>query len=101
MRRAIDETDRRRNYQIRYNDKNNIIPKTIIKSIPDILEASYPVPKRSSNKSNFEKLDPKELIKKAEKIEKKMLKHAQNLEFEEAAKLRDEVQKIREYALKR
>ena len=101
MQRAIDETDRRRNYQIRYNDKNNIIPKTIIKSIPDILEASYPVPKRTSNKSNFEKLDPKELIKKAEKIEKKMLKHAQNLEFEEAAKLRDEVQKIREYALKR
>ena len=101
MQRAIDETDRRRNYQIRYNDKNNIIPKTIIKSIPDILETSYPVPKRSSNKSNFEKLDPKELIKKAEKIEKKMLKHAQNLEFEEAAKLRDEVQKIREYALKR
>ena len=40
-------------------------------------------------------------IPKAEKIEKKMLKHAQNLEFEEAAKLRDEVQKIREYALKR
>ena len=101
MQRAIDETDRRRNYQIRYNDKNNIIPKTITKSIPDILEASYLVPKRSSNKSNFEKLDPKELIKKAEKIEKKMLKHAQNLEFEEAAKLRDEVQKIREYALKR
>jgi excinuclease ABC subunit B len=101
MQRAIDETDRRRNYQIRYNDKNNITPKTIIKSIPDILESSYPVPKRTSNKSNFEKLDPKELIKKAEKIEKKMLKHAQNLEFEEAAKLRDEVQKIREYALKR
>ena len=101
MQRAIDETDRRRNYQIRYNDKNNIIPKTIIKSIPDSLEASYHVTKRTSNKSNFEKLDPKELIKKAEKIEKKMLKHAQNLEFEEAAKLRDEVQKIREYALKR
>ena len=101
MQRAIDETDRRRSYQIKYNDKNNITPKTIIKSIPDILETSYPVPKRTSNKSNLEKLDPKELIKKAEKVEKKMLKHAQNLEFEEAAKLRDEVQKIREYALKR
>ena len=101
MQRAISETDRRRSYQIRYNEKNNITPKTIIKSIPDILEASYPVPKRISDKSNLDKLNPKELIKKAEKIEKKMLQHAQNLEFEEAAKLRDEVQKIREYALKR
>ena len=100
MRRAIDETDRRRKYQIDYNTANNITPKGIIKKVTDILETAYPVPGRQSkNKSKYINLGSKDLMKKANELEKAMLQHARNLEFEEAAGLRDEVLKIRELAL--
>jgi len=99
MMRAINETERRRNYQIEFNKKNNIVPKSIKKDVPDILDSNYglPLKKRKSKYINFE---ISELLKESNKLEKKMLKHARNLEFEEAASIRDEIKNIREYMKK-
>jgi len=100
MKRAIDETNRRRKHQIDYNKANNVTPKGIVKKVTDIMEAAYPVPgRRPKNKSKYIHLGSKDLMKKANELERKMLQHARNLEFEEAAHLRDEVLKIRELAL--
>ncbi|MEC7860092.1 MAG: excinuclease ABC subunit UvrB, partial [Pseudomonadota bacterium] len=100
MKRAIDETNRRRKHQIDYNKANNVTPKGIVKKVTDIMEAAYPVPGRGpKNKSKYIHLGSKDLMKKANELERKMLQHARNLEFEEAAHLRDEVLKIRELAL--
>ena len=102
MQRAIDETDRRRARQTEYNKKNNITPKSIVKKVADIMESAYPVPGRGPNdKSKFiqSNLTPAELLKQADEIENTMLEHARNLEFEDAAKLRDEVSRLRDGAL--
>ncbi len=100
MQRAIDETDRRREKQIEHNIENNIAPRSIVKKVADIMESAYPVPGRGPNKKNNNtSLDPKELFKQADEIEKRMLKHARNLEFEDAAKLRDELESIRNTAM--
>ena len=102
MQRAIDETDRRRAHQTEYNKKNNITPKSIVKKVADIMESAYPVPGRGPNdKSKFiqSNLKPAELLKQADEIENTMLEHARNLEFEDAARLRDEISRLRDGAL--
>ena len=99
MMRAINETERRRNYQIDFNKKNNIIPKSIKKDVPDILDSNYALPLKK-RKSKYLNLEISELLKESNKLEKKMLKHARDLEFEEAANIRDEVKNIREHMKK-
>ena len=102
MQRAIDETDRRRAHQTEYNKKNNITPKSIVKKVADIMESAYPVPGRGPNdKSKFiqSNLKPAELLKQADELENTMLEHARNLEFEDAARLRDEISRLRDGAL--
>lgn len=101
MERAIGETDRRRDRQIAFNAKHGIKPQTIIKQVADIMEAAYPVPGRgkmriAENATPYESLTPAQLLQKAQKLEKKMLRHARDLEFEEAARLRDEIVEMRE-----
>ena len=101
MQRAIDETSRRRERQIEFNAKHGIKPTTIVKQVADIMEAAYPVPGRGKRRigeaeASYETMSAEELLRKAQKLEKKMLKHARDLEFEEAARLRDEIQKMRE-----
>jgi excinuclease ABC subunit B len=100
MQRAIDETNRRRERQIAHNKEHGIVPKSIVKKVADIMDAGYPVPKRArgkvaDGKSKYEVLSPEMLMKKAAKLEKQMLKAARDLEFEQAAKLRDEIQMLR------
>ncbi|HZD52953.1 MAG TPA: excinuclease ABC subunit UvrB [Woeseiaceae bacterium] len=100
MQRAIDETNRRRERQIEHNERHGITPATIIKKVTDIMEAAYPVPGRGRRRvaeepSPYESMPPEELLKKAQKLEKQMLRHARDLEFEEAARLRDEIRRIR------
>jgi excinuclease ABC subunit B len=100
MQRAIDETNRRRERQIAHNKEHGIVPRSIVKKVADIMEAGYPVPKRArgkvaDGKSKYEVLSPEMLMKKAAKLEKQMLKAARDLEFEQAAKLRDEIQMLR------
>ena len=102
MQRAIDETNRRREKQIEHNKKNNIAPKSIVKKVADIMESAYPVPGRGPNDKNINinrSKDPKMLFKQADEIEKTMLEHARNLEFEDAARLRDELEDIRNTAM--
>ena len=99
MMRAINETERRRNYQIDFNKKNNLIPKSIKKDVPDILDSNYALPLKK-RKSKYLNLDISELLKESNKLEKKMLKHARDLEFEEAANIRDEIKNIREHMKK-
>ena len=99
MMRAINETERRRNYQIDFNKKNNIIPKSIKKDVQDILDSNYALPLKK-RKSKYLNLEISELLKESNKLEKKMLKHARDLEFEEAANIRDEIKNIREHMKK-
>ena len=104
MQRAIDETNRRRERQLLYNEEHNITPATIVKQVADIMEAAYPVPGRGRRRiaedaTPYESMTPEQLLKKAQKLEKKMLRHARDLEFEEAARLRDEIRKMREIGL--
>ncbi len=100
MRNAMDETQRRRTKQIAYNEKHGIVPKTISKRIGDVMEGARSMsPKRSKGAAKKVKAvtplavpdNPKALGKLLEQMEKQMLDHAQNLEFEEAAALRDQV----------
>ena len=106
MERAIAETDRRRNKQLIFNKEHNVVPKTIEKDVTDVMEGA-----RSSSGSrgksgrrfgrdavSAERTlpdDPKALGKLLKKLEKEMLESARNLEFEEAAALRDEIEEIR------
>ena len=103
MERAISETNRRREHQVAFNLKHGIKPKTIIKQVADIMEAAYPVPGRGRKRiaedaTAYESLTPEQVLQKAQKLEKKMLKHARDLEFEEAARLRDQIHRMRETA---
>ncbi|MDH3339320.1 MAG: excinuclease ABC subunit UvrB, partial [Gammaproteobacteria bacterium] len=104
MQRALDETNRRRERQLEHNKQHGIKPATIIKQVADIMEAAYPVPGRGRRRiaeeaTRYEKMTPEQLMKRAAKLEKQMLKHARDLEFEEAARLRDEIHRIRQESL--
>jgi len=104
MERAMEETDRRREHQKAHNKKHGIKPESIIKKVADIMEVAYPDPKTErrmvgDDKVPYDVLSPEQLMKKAAKLEKQMLKAARDLEFEEAARLRDEVQRIRDFSL--
>ena len=104
MQRAIDETSRRRDKQLQYNEKHGIRPASIVKKVADIIAAAYPVPGRGPRAAaepgaQYKDLGPKEAMKRADKLEKAMLKAARDLEFEEAARLRDEVKTLREIAV--
>jgi len=104
MQRALEETDRRRDTQRAYNEEHGITPATIIKQVADIMEAAYPAPQKGPRKVAddrpvYELMTTEQLMKRAAKLEKKMLKAARDLEFEEAAKLRDEIHSIRDHGL--
>ena len=101
MQRAIEETGRRRERQVEFNAEHGIKPASIVKRVADIMEAAYPVPGRGRRRiaedaTPYESMTPAELLKKAQRLEKRMLKHARDLEFEEAARLRDQIRELRE-----
>jgi len=108
MQRAIDETNRRREKQQRYNKEHGITPKGIRKKIADIMEGAY-AGSPAASRTRFAKVaekatsyisnDPKSLQQEIEKLEQQMFQHAQDLEFEEAAKLRDEIHELRQHLL--
>jgi excinuclease ABC subunit B len=104
MQRAMDETQRRREKQLAYNEAHGIVPQTINKRIADVMEgARSSTPKRGkgAGKKGASAAplvipdNPKALGKLLAQMEKQMLDHAQNLEFEEAAQLRDQVIEIK------
>ncbi|WP_454781589.1 excinuclease ABC subunit UvrB [Legionella sp. WA2022007384] len=103
MQRALDETSRRREKQQAYNEEHGIIPKGINKSITDIMEGAY------QGKRNVAVAEPspeylqwstQELVKHINTLEKQMYVHAKNMEFEAAAKVRDEYLLLKEQLMK-
>ena len=94
MRAAMDETARRRTSQQAYNEKHGIVPKTIVKSVRDLIEISAaPTPERAGRSGV--KMTKKELEREIEKLEKKMREAARMMEYEYAAVLRDEIIRLR------
>ena len=91
IKKAIEETDRRRKLQLQYNKKNNITATSIKKGITDILESIY---ERDYTKNDIDTSIGHNLKKHLKSLKKKMKEAAENLEFEEAAKIRDEIRKL-------
>jgi excinuclease ABC subunit B len=102
MAKAIDETERRRAKQQTYNEEHGIVPQGLNKRISDILQLGQPTSRTAKSKraaeaaANYQAFTPKALDQKIRELESKMYTHAQNLEFEEAANLRDEIHQLRE-----
>lgn len=98
---TIEETSERRKIQMRYNEEHNITPQTIRKAVEDILETEKKdLVENEENelkirKSAYNLLDPKQRKKYISELEKQMLRCAQDLEFERAAVIRDEIENIR------
>ncbi|BAN47722.1 excinuclease ABC subunit UvrB [Metapseudomonas resinovorans] len=112
MQRALGETERRRIKQVAFNEAHGIVPKGVKKDVQDILEGAT-VPGSRSNKRKAmakaaeenaryeaELRSPSEITKRIRQMEEKMFQLARDLEFEAAAQLRDEIQKLRERLLK-
>lgn len=97
MKKAIDETKFRRDIQIKYNEENNIIPKTVVKDIREVIQATK-IYNEGTKKSKINIEIPedfKERVKLIEELEKKMKEHAKNLDFEKAMELRDFLKEMR------
>ncbi|MDI1229811.1 MAG: excinuclease ABC subunit UvrB [Methylobacter sp.] len=110
MQQAIDETDRRREKQHQFNIEHHIVPTTIFKSVTDILQVSIPGSGLTSANKLLSKvaefpadykasMTPKQAGKKLKQLEDAMYQHAKNLEFEQAAKIRDEIKVLQELML--
>ncbi|WP_455376685.1 excinuclease ABC subunit UvrB [Kaarinaea lacus] len=104
MSRAMEETRRRREKQVAHNKKHGITPKTIQKKVADIMDGAYSAQKGDAGRYakvaeetiEYAALTPKQLHKKLDALEADMYQHAQNLEFEEAAAIRDKIAHIRQ-----
>lgn len=96
MKNAIAETDRRRRIQQEYNEKHGIVPKSIEKSVRDLISISKAVAKEEKRfEKDPESMDRKELEKLIAKVEKQMRKAAADLDFESAAELRDQMAELK------
>ena len=98
MRVAIDETNRRRDIQMKYNREHGITPKTIIKAVRDLISISKEVDKKINDiERDPESMDPKEIRKLIDKLTKKMQKAAADFDFESAIEFRDKIADLRKY----
>jgi excinuclease ABC subunit B len=109
MERALAETDRRRAKQVAFNEEHGITPKTIQKNIADIMEGAYEDGRRRGRKAKrvaeaeapYADVRPENLGQAIAELEKQMFQHAEQLEFEEAARVRDQINELKERVLKR
>lgn len=98
MRVAIDETNRRRDIQMKYNKEHGITPKTIIKAVRDLISISKEVDKKINDiEKDPESMDSKEIRKLIDKLTKKMQKAAADFDFESAIEFRDKIADLRKY----
>ncbi len=99
MKQAIDETERRRAKQLEFNATHGITPKTIERAVQDVMEGarSTPEPESQDMKLNYEAMTPEKVAKTLKQLEKKMREYAKNLEFEEAARVRDQILALEAY----
>jgi excinuclease ABC subunit B len=97
MRRAIEETDRRRAKQLSFNEAHQITPRGVTKRIKDIIDGVYNADearaelKAAEEVARYEAMTEREIGREVKRLEKQMLDHARNLEFEQAAKVRDQL----------
>ena len=104
MKKAMGETERRRNKQIAFNLKHGIQPKGVQKRIKDIIDGVYDVQEKrvelqiAQRKAQYEMMSERELANEISRLEKQMMAEAKNLEFEKAAATRDQIAKIKELA---
>ena len=109
MQRALDETSRRRATQIAYNLQHGITPRGVTKSITDIMEGARQDPEPATNGKKRSKgkpaqglpanAKPEQIAREIKRLEGEMFKHARNLEFEQAAGLRDQIEQLRQREL--
>ncbi|HYW91894.1 MAG TPA: excinuclease ABC subunit UvrB [Gammaproteobacteria bacterium] len=107
MRRAIDETERRRSKQKTYNEAHGITPQGIRKAVADVMEGAYQRPGSrrpaalavNDEASRYAAMSPEEVGKEIRRLEQRMHRHARDLEFEEAARLRDKIARLKAYGL--
>lgn len=108
MEHAISETDRRRQHQVEYNLEHGIVPRSVVRAVSDVMQGARgaPVPgatrsrKMSADevaegKAQYNLDNPRELAAALKQLEDRMYKHAQDLEFEQAAKVRDEIERLK------
>ena len=101
MQRAIDETDRRREKQIQHNKLHGIVPRGIVKNITDVMDmgqarvAGKVLSKVAEDAAHYHALSAKELKSKLKQLDTQMYEHARNLEFEQAAAVRDQIQNLK------
>ena len=104
MQKAIEETSRRRDKQLDYNKKHGITPQGVKKRVADIMEGAYAQSSAASARRyakvaeevlEYAKQSPEQVMKQIKKLEQRMYQHARDLEFEEAANLRDEIARLR------
>lgn len=101
MKKAIGETERRRAKQTEFNKTHGIEPKGVVKRIKDIIDGVYDVDEKrqelkyAEEKAHYEDMSEKQLAKEIKQLEKMMVEHAKNLEFEKAAQARDQLLKLK------
>ena len=106
MRKAIDETERRRTKQIAWNESQGITPRSVVKKIKDLIDGVHGDKekgakddlKAATEAAAIEAMSEKDLGKRIKQLERQMLEHARNLEFEKAARVRDQLAQLREQA---
>ena len=104
MAKAMSETERRRNKQIAHNLEHNITPKSVVKRIKDLIDGVYSeksgkeADKLLMQKALVEDMSEKDVSREIKRLEKQMVEHAKNLEFEKAAKVRDQLHMLKEQA---
>jgi excinuclease ABC subunit B len=104
MKKAIDETQRRRARQIAHNEAHGITPRSIVKQVRDLIDGVYSektskeAAKRDLERAKVEDMSEKDVAREIKRLEKLMLEHARNLEFEKAARVRDQLALLREQA---
>ena len=111
MQTAIDETDRRRAKQVEYNAEHGITPRSVSRPVMDIMEGARADPDAEKGKgrgkgrkaaepaTDYASMDPSQAAARIKALEQQMYKHARDLEFEEAASVRDQIRQIKEVAL--
>ena len=103
IQRALDETNRRRARQLEYNAQHGIEPRTIRKEVADVMEGARGETgsgerRRRGQREPSPRLGPEQAMKKIKRLEAEMHRHARNLEFEEAARIRDEIRALHDQA---
>ncbi len=109
MRAAIDETDRRRQKQVEYNAQHGITPQSVQRAVMDVMEGARPEPGELKGRGKarrvaepeleYQRLSPAQQVARLKELEQKMHQHARDLEFEDAARVRDQIRRLREAIL--